>query len=340
MNVLFLGCLLMLLMNTSWKICLALMLGMVILFLVNIITRQESMLYVPCVMPGMQTPNDNPEGMRSPKDKGMDFEDVYLETADGVRIHGWFIPVQARVEENGEQVDAELTKNAPTFLFCHENAGNIGLRMTNFIAIRNKLQVNILAFDYRGYGHSEGTPSEEGLIEDALTNWRWLSKAVEAGRLNGNKLYVFGRSLGGAVTVALAKTLQDDKAALQPAGLILENTFVSINALVDSLFPILAFKSLKEKFLRLRWVTEERIPSVTCPMLFITGEKDEIVPASHSAHLRSKCESSVLVKSIVFENGMHNDTWEKGGERYWAAQLKFIEECQSKQTPGKPEKAE
>merc|ERR1712087_602660 len=98
-----------------------------------------------------------------------EYEDVNMKTKDGLRIHGWFIK------------GAEVTNDAPTVLFCHANAGNIGLRLPNFAELVKRLDANIFALDYRGYGFSEGTPSEEGLIEDALCAWQWLEKAASEG---------------------------------------------------------------------------------------------------------------------------------------------------------------
>jgi len=308
----------MLLMNTSWYIAVLLIFGVVLFFVVNIITRQESMLYVPCVLPGVQKPNDNPEGLRSPSDRGLTYEDVVLETADKLRIHAWFIPV------------TEGSEQAPTILFFHANAGNIGLRVPNFAHIVDKLQANVFALDYRGFGHSDGTPSEDGLIEDALCAWRWLCNAGSAGRLDVGRIFVFGRSLGGAVAVALAHKLQErakDETTPRLCGIILENTFVSISAVVDALFPILAFESLKARFLRLRWETVNRITTVQVPFLFLTGEKDEMIPPWHSKHLHQQAKLAPMRRHVVFPEGSHNDTWERGGDLYWECQEDFIRDC-------------
>merc|ERR1719336_1400622 len=125
-------------MNSSWVVAALLTAGVALFFFVNLITRQESMLYVPCVLPGVQKPNDNPEGLRSPSDRGLTFEDVVMETADKLRIHAWFIPI------------GEGSEQAPTILFLHANAGNIGLRVPNFAHIVDKLHANVFALDYRG----------------------------------------------------------------------------------------------------------------------------------------------------------------------------------------------
>jgi len=309
----------MLLMNTSWYVAVMLIFGVASFFIVNIIMRQESMLYVPCVLPGVQKPSDNPEGLRSPADRGLVYEDVVLTTGDKLRIHAWFIPI------------SEGSEQAPTILFFHANAGNIGLRVPNFAHIVDKLHANVFALDYRGYGHSDGTPSEEGLIEDALCAWRWLCNAGNAGRLDIRRIFIFGRSLGGAVAVALAHELQEsvkgDETTPRPCGIILENTFVSISAVVDALFPLLAFKSLKARFLRLRWETVNRIATVQVPFLFLTGEKDEMIPPWHSRHLHQQAKLAPMRRQVVFPEGSHNDTWERGGDLYWQAQEEFITDC-------------
>lgn len=273
------------------------------------------------VMPGMQSPPQNPEGMRSPADKGLEFEDVYMQTKDGLRIHGWFITCGERSAE------------APTILFCHENAGNIGLRIPNYRAIVDRLHANIFALDYRGYGHSEGTPTEDGLIEDALCSWQWLQAAGADGRLDGGQVFIFGRSLGGAVAVGLAEALQRQGDEAVPRGLILENTFVSINAVVDAVFPMLAIESLKKKFLRLSWETCERIRQLEMPLLFLCGMKDELIPPWHMQKLHASSTNSSLRRVAQFPDGTHNDTWEKGGEKYWVSQENFIRECFESTSP-------
>jgi len=304
-------------MNTSWKVSCFIILGGLAFFVVNLIMRQESMLYVPVVMPGMQTPANNPEGYRSPADKKLEYEDVRLETADGIRLHAWFITCGPE------------SPTAPTILFCHANAGNIGLRVPNYEGIIKRLQANILALDYRGYGYSEGSPSEDGLIEDACCAWKWLKAAAGDGRIDGKRIFVFGRSLGGAVAIALAQTLQRQSDPVQPLGLILENTFSSIGNLVDTMFPFLAFQALKDRFLRIKWESLRRITEVKVPLLFLSGLKDELVPASHMEQLSKAANQSLHRKTTVFEEGMHNDTWQKGGELYWETQSEFMKKCWS-----------
>ncbi|CAJ1352437.1 unnamed protein product, partial [Effrenium voratum] len=112
-----------------------------------------------------------------------------------------------------------------------------------------------------------------------------------------------------------------------PQGLVLENTFTSISDVVNALFPMLAFESLKKRFLRIRWESIQRVQDLEVPMLFLTGEKDEMIPPTHSRMLHARAEKSRLRRNVVFAEGQHNDTWEKGGEEYWQAQATFLQEC-------------
>lgn len=300
----------------------------VVAMLVQLIWKQESMLYVPCPMPGMQRCSDNPEGYRTPKDRGLRYEDVNFTAEDGVGLHAWFMPAL------GEE------KPVGTLLFCHANAGNIGMRLPNFEQLMKRLRVNIFAFDYRGYGSSSGEPSEAGLMLDVRAAWAWLEQraaddadhAEQCGRVDGERLFAFGRSLGGAVAIGLADCLEkrDQPEASSPKacglrGVILENTFTSIYDLVDDLFPFLAWPSLKKRFLRLHWPSSDRIRDLKVPFLFLSGQQDEIVPARN---MRTLYDAAVTSKSrtlSLFPNGTHNDTWEKGGEQYWLSLCEFVE---------------
>merc|ERR1740138_295577 len=165
----------------------------------TIVTFQESILYIP-VINNWRTPADNPSGYHHPGQRSLEYEDVRIETPDGENIHGWFIPAP-----RGQ--DASL---APTVLFCHENAGNIGLRVDEFDHMHKKLKVNQLVFDYRGYGYSTGAPSEAGLVTDTVAAYGWLMEKAGRGELDGSRVLLAGRSLGGAVAVAAAARLLSD----------------------------------------------------------------------------------------------------------------------------------
>ena len=121
----------------------------------------------------------------TPTDAGLEYRDVSITTSDGVELHAWFCPAP---EERG------------VVLFCHGNGGNISGRLGSLV-ILHKLGLSTLIFDYRGYGRSEGSPSEEGTYLDADAAWCHLTEEMKIGP---GRIIVFGRSLGGAVAAKLA----------------------------------------------------------------------------------------------------------------------------------------
>ena len=94
----------------------------------------------------------------NPAKVGLVYEDAEFFTDDGVRLHGWFLP---------------HTEAVATLLFCHGNAGNISHRV-EMLRLLHDAQFQVLIFDYRGYGKSEGAPDETGTYQDGLAAWRWL----------------------------------------------------------------------------------------------------------------------------------------------------------------------
>jgi hypothetical protein len=108
-------------------------------------------------------------------------------------------------------------------------------------------------------------------------------------------------------------------------GVMAENTFTSISDMVDAVFPILNIVLIKKYFLRLQWQTDKILAKIKCPILLVSGLKDEIVPASHMATLKYICDCHKLDAQLVtFANGKHNDTWVVGGPTYWQNLLGFI----------------
>ncbi|CAD7931212.1 unnamed protein product [Amoebophrya sp. A25] len=294
-------------------------LGLFVLLVGQLIINQEKIVYVPEPMPGMIRPEDNPEGFRSPGEHALKYEDVYMKTTDGITIHAWWMPAGAS--------GATAARNAPTILFCHANAGNIGMRLPNFADLVRKTGCNVLAFDYRGFGKSEGSPTEAGLIQDGLVCLKTLREKFDIA-----ETFLFGRSLGGAVAVGLVKCVEEfapEQRAQYPKikGVMLENTFTSISDLADKIFPFLSYLGwVKAKFLRIKWDTESKIQTLSktsgTKFLFLVGEKDELVPPAHSKRLHEKCPCTS--KIVTFKDGMHNDTYHKGGKEYQQVVQDFV----------------
>ena len=146
---------------------------------------------MPCVGDeNSRYPESNPTGYRNPREFGLPYEDVYITTKDKVKLHAWFV-----------KANPASPKLCRTLIFFHENAGNIGTRIPNIDILVKRLYTNVLIVAYRGYSNSEGTPSEDGLRMDAEAT---LEHVLGRDDVNNERIFVFGRSLGGAVAIQLA----------------------------------------------------------------------------------------------------------------------------------------
>ena len=230
----------------------------------------------------------------SPGDIGLTFEKVVLHTEDDIKIAAWFIPAKAA---------------AYTILFCHGNAGNLSHRLDS-INIFNELGLNCLIFDYRGYGNSQGEPSEEGTYLDAEAAWRWLT---EKKKIPPKQIIIFGRSLGGSIAANLA-------ADVKPAGLVLESSFTSFIDMGKKFYPYMPVKL----FAKFRYSTIDYVQKVRCPVMLIHSRNDEIVPFEFGLRLY---EAANEPKEFVEIFGSHNDGFLFSGETYkegWSEWLVFL----------------
>lgn len=272
---------------------------------------QDKILYVPDISGMPKTPDKNPPGYvhpgeytvggswsRNSKDK-IKYETHFVETSDGEKIHTWLM-----LQEGSE--------NLPTLIYFHGNAANMGFRLPKSKDMFALAGINILMMDYRGYGSSTGTPSERGLNEDASAV---LHYALQHPRLKNSKMVLFGDSLGGAVCVSLAHRHPDKVHAL-----ILENTFTSISAMVDRLFPFLA--AIKGIVLRIQWDSLLKIKDLTQPILFISGDSDELVPPPFMKALHDAATRSARRDFYSISGGRHNDSFERAGARPFCERIR------------------
>lgn len=294
-------------MNTYLKWLLYGVGGLAAAGLAALVALQEKMVYVPA-LPGL--PRSYPI---NPSRFNLDYEDVWLTSRDGVRLHSWFIKHSPSVK-------------GPTILFFQENAGNIAHRLEFVRLLMHKLQCNVFMLSYRGYGASEGYPSQNGIIMDAQAALDHLTQRID---IDTSRVVVFGRSLGGAVGAVLAKNNPHKVSAL-----ILENTFTSILDMAGVMLPFLKWLigGSKSKYPRLLngvvrspWSTIDIIAQIKQPILFLSGKLDELVPPSHMQVLYNKArEHNDKCISVDFPTGMHMDTWISGGDRYWRTIQLFL----------------
>jgi len=218
----------------------------------------------------------------TPREAHIDYEDLELTTADGGTINAWFVP------DDGAR---------GTLIFCHGNAENIG-GLQDYIEFYRTFGVNVLVFDYRGYGNSSGKPSEKATYEDVLACWKYLT---EKRGMPPEKIVVYGRSLGGAVAAWLA-------ARERPRALILESAFTSVPDVAAAALPFLPVRLLAH----IRYETKDYIRRVKCPVLVMHGPSDEVIPFEHG---KSLFEIANEPKRFVEMKGFHNDSpWTRGEE--------------------------
>lgn len=179
----------------------------------------------------------------------------------------------------------------------------------------------MVVFGYRGYGKSEGSPSEKGLELDGKAIGRFIfeSKSLEK-YIDKEQVFLFGRSLGGAVAALVA--LEDE---LPFKGVIIENTFTTLGDLVDVMFPIL--KYVRKFLLKSKFETIKIIGKIKKPILFCRSEKDELIPKKQMDDLYNGAKSSIFKEYYVIKNGTHNDGFRFDGRDYAKAIKKFVDDC-------------
>jgi len=175
-------------------------------------------------------------------------EDVHFTAADGTRLNGWFVPFAG-----GNRV----------FIISHGNAGNIGDRVEMVEYVNAVFESSVFIYDYRGYGRSEGRPSESGLYSDLLGAIRY----VRSRGYPSNAIYLLGQSLGTAVTVHVA-------VKEKVGGIILEAPFTSVRGMVRWYIHSLPF----DYFLSARFDSLSKISKVRVPVAIVHAKGDSVVP--------------------------------------------------------------
>ncbi len=219
----------------------------------------------------------------TPEQFGLPYEPVSFQAKDGIVLSGWYLP-------------AEQARGV--VLFFHGNAGNISHRMMS-LQIFNRLRLSTFIFDYRGYGESEGRPSEVGTYHDAEAAWAYL---VQTRGMDPSRIVFFGRSLGAAVATWLA-------GRHTPRALIIESAFTSVPDLAAKYYPFMPVRWLA----RIHYATEDYLKQVSCPVLIVHSRDDDIIPFSHGRRL---FEVARPPKEFFEIRGTHNDGFVVTGKRY------------------------
>lgn len=227
-----------------WRAGAAALLGYLIVVVVAMFL-EDSLIYFPVAYP---------EGDWQPP--GLDIENAHFQAADGTRLHGWYVP--------REHARAAV-------LFCHGNGGNVTHRVDALRKLHALSGVSVLIFDYRGYGRSEGKPSEPGVVADARAARAWLAQRE---KIRESQVVLLGESLGGAVAVELA-------ACDGARALILESPFSSLVDVAAHHYPFLPVRWA----LRTRFDAAAKIGNYRGPLLMAHGDADTIVPIQFGRRL-------------------------------------------------------
>jgi hypothetical protein len=243
---------------------------------------QDRMLYLPNVAGRALT--------MTPIDVGMDYQDVYIDTVDGVTLHGWFI----------------VGQSSQVLLFFHGNAGNISHRLDSIRQFQ-ELDLSVLIIDYRGYGQSGGKTSETGIYHDADAAWRYLT---EDRGISASDIVIFGRSLGASVASRLA-------AKHQPMALIVESSFTSVPDIAQELYPWLPARWLS----RFSHATRDNVRDVRCPVLVTHSRDDEIIPFHHGEAIFTAANEP---RTLLVLHGSHNDAFLRDERAYIEGVRRFL----------------
>lgn len=246
-----------------------------VVLVIYVAAKQSDLLYYP------DSPPHLPDA--SPADIGLEYTDVTLSTSDGIDLAAWYI----------------ASPNAPaTVLFCHGNAGSISDRL-QLLRFFHDLGVNVLIFDYRGYGESEGTPDEPGTYVDVRAAWDYL---LESRQLDAAQVVVFGRSLGAAVASHLATQVS-------PAAVILEAPFVSVPDVAATFVPFLPVRLLS----RYSYSNLDNVRHIASPLLVIHSRDDELIPFEHGERVFAAANEPKIFLAII---GSHNGAFARSRAVY------------------------
>jgi pimeloyl-ACP methyl ester carboxylesterase len=226
-----------------------------------------------------------------PSSIDLEYENINFKTEDGVNLNGWWVPMKGA---------------KGTLLFCHGNGGNISF-LLDTIRIFNSLGLNVLVFDYRGYGKSGGSPTEEGTYLDARAAWQFL-RGIK--KIEPDKIILAGRSLGGSIAAWLGRNYR-------PRVLILESTFTKAADVADFHYMIkpgcVVFGNA--------YNTEERLSRVECPVLIVHSPDDEIIPYAFGRRLFERARTP---KEFLEIRGSHNSGFLESMAEYRAGLNRFI----------------
>ncbi|HUK55027.1 MAG TPA: alpha/beta hydrolase [Nitrospiria bacterium] len=234
------------------------------------------------------------EIQRTPEAVGLAYENVFFKAADGVRLNGWFVP--------GPDPSRVM-------IWFHGNGGNMSQRVRRLRLFHDELGLSVFIFDYRQYGRSGGSVTEEGTYRDAEAALQYVKTRTG---LLAKRIIYFGHSLGTAVAVDLA-------VEAPPRALILESPLTSIDDVARVKLPYLPVGFL----IRDKYDSLSKIGMVHAPLMIFHGERDQTIPLEQGRRLFAAANPPK--EFYIIPGADHNDTYLTGGPPYWEAWKRFLD---------------
>jgi len=272
---------------TTFLLIIAVPVVLYLLFIVNLYLVQARHIYCPTA-----------EIATTPDSHGLEFEAVDFESSDGLMLHGWFVP---RAVDSGGSAEKERV-----VLFFHGNTGNIS-DCIDTLAMFHQLGLSTFIFDYRGYGRSQGSPTEQGTYDDAEAAWAYLLR--DRG-IKSEDVIVIGRSLGAAIASAHV-------ARHAPGALVIESTFTSAPELAAEMFRIFPARLMS----RFKYRVRDNIANTHCPILIVHSSNDEVIPFHHGTRLYEVANEP---KAFLEISGEHAQGCFTSGQDYTDGLKRFL----------------
>jgi uncharacterized protein len=227
--------------------------------------------------------------------KRLNGQEFFLPSSDGTQVHTWLLPRAGAVS---------------TLIFCHGNAESLGILGDELAEVRDRWNVNVVAFDYRGYGKTGGHPSEQAILADARAVGEWVN---QNDLFKNQKVLVIGRSLGGAPAIEIATFCKIN-------GLLLERTFASTVEIAAGRYPIFPIRMVMKN----QFKSIDKLKTYSGPLLQLHGKADEVIPYANAVKLYEACPSPKK-ELMTFDDLTHLVPWPEG---FWVQGEKFIRDVE------------
>ena len=224
--------------------------------------------------------------LSSPKNDGIEYEEVFIDTTDGEKLYGYFLPAK------------EKTKN--TMLYLHGNADNVSSWYISCMEIQKHVPVNALIVDYRGYGKSTGRPTRSGVIIDAQSMYKYL---IQRG-FTSNDISIYGMSIGGAIGLELA-------VREKVKSIVIQSSISSIQEVAKDMYPMIPQIIIRDDLFN----SSENIKKINVPVFISHGSNDETVPVKHSYRLFELANEPK--KLLILKGAGHNELSKFFNEEYF-----------------------